>query len=178
MTNADFTLARLRPETTFLFKRLLPIVLMAAVTAGCAASAYKKGYRASENGNWDQAVDEYRQAVQEHPNRPEYKIALERAMLTASQQHVDKARIAEARGLLEEALREYRRASEFDPPNRQLAGKVSETERLIRDSAEAAARGRSTLEQMRATARQTGPPPLFNLNTVLPAIRLSDTSLR
>lgn len=168
MTNADFT--RLT--------RLILIVLIAAVTAGCAASAYKKGYRASENGNWDQAVEEYRQAVQEHPNRPEYKIALERAMLTASQQHLDKARIAEARGLLEEALREYRRASEFDPPNRQLAGKVGDTERLIRDSAEAAARSRSTLEQMRATARQTGPAPLFNLTTVLPAIRLSDTSLR
>ncbi len=178
MTNADFTLARLKPGTTSLLKRLIPIVLLAGVAAGCAANSYKKGYKAAENGNWDQAVEEYRLAVQEHPNRPEFKIALERAMLTASQQHVDKARIAEARGLLEEALREYRRASEFDPPNRQLAAKVLETERLIRDSAEAAARNRSTLEQMRQTARQTGPPPLFNLNTVLPAIRLSDTSLR
>jgi general secretion pathway protein D len=188
MTNADFTLdplflsrrtgERKQPVTPSLLKRLTPIVLIAVLTAGCAASAYKRGYRAAENGNWDEAVDQYRQAVQEHPNRPEYKIALERAMLTASQRHLDAARIAEARGLLEEALREYRRASEYDPPNRQLAAKVGEVERHIRDQAEAAARGRSTLEQMRQTARQTGPPPLFNLNTALPAIRLSDTSLR
>ena len=107
MTNADFALASLSlpvprslgdggtPGTTSLLKRLIPIVLIAAVTAGCAASAYKKGYKASENGNWDLAVDEYREAVQEHPNRPEFKIALERAMLTASQLHVDKARIAD-----------------------------------------------------------------------------------
>ena len=162
MKNADSTL----------FTRLIPVVLIAALTAGCAASAYKQGYRAAENGNWDQAVEDYRQAVQEHPNRPEYKIALERAMLTASQQHVDRARIAEARGQLEEALREYRRASEFDPPNRQLAAKVGEMERLMRDEAEAAARSRSTLEQMRETARRAVPPPLFNLNTILPAIRL------
>jgi general secretion pathway protein D len=178
MTNADHTLARLHPGTTSVLTRLIAVALIAILTAGCAASAYKKGYRASENGNWDEAVDEYRRAVQEHPNRAEYKIALERAMLTASQQHTDAARIAEARGQLEEALREYRRASEFDPPNRQLAAKVTEIERQIRDSAEAAARGRSTVEQMREAARRAGPPPLFNLNTVLPAIRLSDTSLR
>jgi general secretion pathway protein D len=168
MTNADFTVLR----------RLIPVVLVAALLAGCSASAYKRGFKAAENGDWDQAVEDYRQAVQENPSRAEYKIALERAMVTASQQHVDRARIAEARGQLEEALREYRRASEFDPPNRQLAAKVSEIERTIRDQSEAAARSRSTLEQMRATARQTGPPPLFNLNTPLPAIRLSDTSLR
>ena len=161
-----------------LLKRLIAVVLVTAVTAGCATSAYKKGFKAAQNGSWDEAVEEYRAAVQEHPNRPEYKIALERAMLTASQQHVDKARIAEARGVLEEALREYRRASEYDPPNRQLAAKVGEIERSIRDQAEAAARNRSTLEQMRDTARRAGPPPLFNLNTALPAIRLSDTSLR
>jgi general secretion pathway protein D len=187
MTNEDFTMARLTrcttlmqwtPGTTSRLKRLTPVVVIAVLIAGCAGSPYKRGYRAAENGNWDQAVEEYREAVQEHPNRAEYKIALERAMLTASQQHLDAARLAEARGLLEEALREYRRASEYDPPNRQLAGKVNEIERQIRDQAEAAARRGSTLEQMRETARRAGPPPLFNLNTVLPAIRLSDTSLR
>src|SRR5688572_18682178 len=114
MTNADFTLDTLpvsrrigergQPGTTSLLKRLTPIVLLAVLAAGCSASAYKRGYRAAENGNWDEAVDHYRQAVQEHPNRPEYKIALERAMLTASQRHLDAARLAEARGLLEESL--------------------------------------------------------------------------
>src|SRR5688572_25476708 len=99
MTNADFTL----------LKRLIPVVLVAALLAGCSASAYKRGFNAAENGDWDQAVEEYRQAVQENPSRAEYKIALERAMVTASQQHVDRARLAEARGQLEEALREYRR---------------------------------------------------------------------
>ena len=60
-------------------------------------------------------------------------------MIAASQRHLDQARIFEARGQLDEALREYRRASEFDPPNRQVAGKVTEIERRIRDQAEAAA---------------------------------------
>ncbi len=169
MTNAAFISLK-RPAAVF---------VVAILLAGCGGgSAYKKGFAAAQNGDWDGAVEQYRIAVQEHPNNPEYKIALERAMLTASQQHVDAARLAEARMQWEEALREYRRASELDPPNRMLAGKVSDVEHKIRDEVEASARSRSTLEQMRETARRAGPPPLFNLNTVLPAIRLSDTSLR
>jgi type II secretory pathway component GspD/PulD (secretin) len=168
MTNADFISLR----------RFAAVIAATVLMAGCAGSAYKRGYTAGQNGSWDEAVEQYRQAVQEHPNKPEYKIALERAMLTASQQHLDAARIAEARMQFEEALREYRRASELDPPNRMLAGKVGEIERRLRDDAEAAARSRNTLEQMRETARRAAPPPLFNLNTVLPAIRLQDTSLR
>jgi type II secretory pathway component GspD/PulD (secretin) len=169
MTNADFTS----------LKRSTAVFVVAVLLAGCGGgSAYKKGYTAAQNGDWDDAVEQYRIAVQEHPNQPEYKIALERAMITASQQHLDAARLAEARMQWEEALREYRRASELDPPNRMLASKASDIEHKIRDEVEASARSRSTMEQMRETARRAGPPPLFNLNTVLPAIRLSDTSLR
>jgi len=149
MTNLDFTSS----------KRLTTVVVAAVLMAGCGGSSYKKGYGAAQNGNWDEAVELYRVAVQESPNKPEYKIALERAMLTASQQHLDAARLAEARLQLEESLREYRRASELDPPNRMLAGKVSDVEHKIRDEVEASARSRSTLEQMRETARRTGPPP-------------------
>jgi len=168
MTNADFASLR----------RFAAVALVTIVMAGCAGSTYKKGFAAGQNGDWDEAVEQYRLAVQEHPNNPEYKIALERAMLTASQMHLDSARLAEARMQFEEALREYRRASELDPPNRRLASKAAEMERHLRDDAEAAARSRNSLEQMRENARRSGPPPLFNLNTVLPAIRLQDTSLR
>ena len=66
----------------------------------------------------------------------------------------------EARGQLEEALREYRRASEFDPPNRQIAGKVIEMERRIRDMAEAS-RPQPSIQQLREAARQS-PEPLLN----------------
>ena len=84
MTNADFTS----------LKRSTAVFVVAVLLAGCGGgSAYKKGYTAAQNGDWDDAVEQYRIAVQEHPNQPEYKIALERAMITASQQHLDAARI-------------------------------------------------------------------------------------
>src|SRR6185295_16605151 len=101
----------------------------------------------------------------------------ERAMLTASQRHLDQARIFEVRGQLDEALREYRRASEFDPPNRQVAAKVTEIERRIRDQAEASA-PTSNITQLRENARQAVPPALFNLTQVRPGIRFTNAGLR
>jgi type II secretory pathway component GspD/PulD (secretin) len=98
-------------------------------------------------------------------------------MLSASQRHLDQARVFEVRGQFDEALREYRRASEYDPPNRQVAGKVVEIERKIRDQAEAQ-QPRSNINQLRENARQSGPPPLFNLTQVLPSIRFTNASLR
>ncbi|HTM02535.1 MAG TPA: secretin N-terminal domain-containing protein [Vicinamibacterales bacterium] len=159
--------------------QLSAVIAIAVVLAACGASrSYRKAASASRAGDWDTAVEYYRQAVQQEPNRPDYKIALERAMLSASAQHLDNARLAEARLQLDEALREYRRASEFDPPNRQLATKVTELERRIRDQNEAANRANSPGQQLREAARRAGPQPLFNLKTILPAIRLSDTSVK
>ena len=70
-----------------------------------------------------------------------------------------------------------RRASEFDPPNRQLAAKVTELERTLRDQIEAA-RPRNSVQQMREQARQEGAPSLFNLNTVMAPIVFNQASLR
>jgi general secretion pathway protein D len=158
--------------------RLGTLVVLTALLAGCAAGrAFRRGDSAARTGDWDTAVEQYRRAVQQNPNRADYKIALERAMISASQQHLDQARVLEARGQLDDALREYRRASEYDPPNRQVAGKVVDLERRIRDQAEAA-RPRPNIQQLREAARQVGPPPLLNLTTTLPALRFNNASLR
>jgi type II secretory pathway component GspD/PulD (secretin) len=140
--------------------RLVALVVLALVATGCASRAFGRGESAARAGDWDRAVEEYRQAVQEDPERADYQIALERAMLNASIQHLDQARLLEARGQLEDALREFRRASEFDPSNRQVAAKVLEIERRIRDQAEAA-RPTPTITQLQNQARQT-PEPLLN----------------
>jgi type II secretory pathway component GspD/PulD (secretin) len=159
--------------------RTLAILLcVVALAAGCAARrSFGRGENAAKRGDWDVAVEQYRRAVQQAPSNADYKIALERAMLTASQAHLDQARLAEARGQLEDALREYRRASELDPPNRQVAAKALELERRIRDQVEATQP--RTLQQLRAeAARQAAPPPLFSLTQTLPGLRFNNTGLR
>jgi len=156
---------------------LVTLVLPALTAAGCgAARTFGRAESAARAGDWDAAVEYYRRAVQEDPDRSDYKIALERAMINASHQHLNQAQLAEARGELEEALREYRRASDFDPPNRQLAAKVIEMERRIRDQYEA--QPRNNIAQLRQQARQAGPAPLIKLNETLPEIRFNNTSIR
>jgi type II secretory pathway component GspD/PulD (secretin) len=156
---------------------LAALIVLALVAAGCgAARTFGRAENAARAGDWDAAVEYYRRAVQEAPDRSDYKIALERAMINASHLHLNQAQLAEARGELEEALREYRRASDFDPPNRQLASKVIEMERRIRDQYEA--QPRSNIAQLREQARQAGPAPLIKLNEVLPELRFNNTSIR
>ncbi len=153
------------------------VIVLALAAAGCgAARSFGRGENAARAGDWDAAVEYYRKAVQEAPDRNDYKIALERAMINASHEHLNQAQLFEARGELEEALREYRRASDFDPPNRQLAAKVMEMERRIREQYEA--QPRNNIAQLREQARQAGPPPLIKLNEVLPEIRFNNTSIR
>jgi general secretion pathway protein D len=160
-------------------RRIAALIVLVALAAGCTAGrSFRRGETAARVGDWDTAVEHFRSAVQENPNNAAYRIAYERAMLSASVGHLDQARLLEARGQLDEALREYRRASEFDPPNRQIASKVTELERRIRDQMEAA-RPRPTIQQLRQTARQGAtPPPLANLNTVVETIRFNQASLR
>ena len=156
---------------------LILVIALALAASGCGASrSFGRGENASRIGDWDAAVEHYRRAVQESPDRTDYKIALERAMINASHQHLNQAQLFEARGELEAALREYRRASDFDPPNRQLAAKVTEVERRIRDQYEA--QPRNNIAQLREQARQAGPPPLIKLTEVLPGIRFENTSIR
>lgn len=164
---------------THRYAKLVALLVVVALVAGCAAGrAFRRGESAARLGDWDAAVQQYRRAVQEDPDNAVYRIALERAMLTASLAHLDRARVFEARGQLEDALREYRRASEYDPPNRQIASRVLELERRLRDQIEAA-QPRTSIQQMREAARQTAaPPPLFALNEIIPALRYTNASVR
>jgi type II secretory pathway component GspD/PulD (secretin) len=151
---------------------------MAALAGACATgSAFKRGDTAARAGDWDAAVVHYRQAVQADPDNVQYKIALERAMLSASGIHIDAARLAEARGQLDVALREFRMASEYDPPNRAIAAKVLEIERKLRDQLEAS-RPRPSAAQLRQAARAGAAPPLFNFNSIVQPIRFQQASLR
>ncbi|HEX5108013.1 MAG TPA: cohesin domain-containing protein [Vicinamibacterales bacterium] len=145
---------------------------------GCAASkAYDSANEAARANEWDVAVQQYRQALQLEPENVKYKIALTRAMVTASTHFAEQGRVAEARGQIDAALAAYRKANEFDPSNRQLAAKVSSLEKQLRDLSESA-RAKPTIEQLRENARQAGPPTLVGLNEVLPAFQYVNQPVR
>ena len=89
-------------------KRLGALAVVIALAAGCAAGeAFRKGNAASKDGDLDQAVAFYRTAAKADPDNPNYKIALERALMTASRAHFEKAKAFEEQGQLEAARGEY-----------------------------------------------------------------------
>ena len=142
--------------------RLVTLLVAGTLLSGCASSgAFRDGHDAAKLGNWDAAVDFYRQALQEDPGDPEHRIALERAMQSAAAVHVARAREYESQEELPAALAEYRRASELDPTNGQLIAIVASLERKIRTLVEAS-RPPSAIEQLREQARLDSEPPLLD----------------
>jgi general secretion pathway protein D len=138
------------------------VALAAALVAtGCAANrAFRQGELATRSGDLDQAVAYYRTAVQAAPDNPNYKIALQRAMLAASRVHLERAREFEMNDQLEAARSEYRLASEYDPQNGFATAMVAALDQRIRARIEAA-RPRP-LDQLREQARAASPLPLLN----------------
>ena len=147
------------------------------MVTGCAAGrAFRKGQEAARNNDWDGAVKEYTKAVQEAPGRAEYKISLERAMQTAAQNHISRARELEAADSLDAAIAEYKRATELDATNRLAAAKVAELERTIRDRIEAT-RPRPQIDKLRDQARAMN-QPLIRLQERLPKLTFNNSSLK
>jgi tetratricopeptide (TPR) repeat protein len=134
-------------------RRLTTILICAAIVSGCAGGRpYRKGMQAASNGDWDTAVTYFTQAVQDNPNKPDYKIALERAQQSASLEHISRARELEQKDQLDMALLEYRKALENDASNRLAAAKAVELEKMIRDRIEAG-RPKPRIDTLREQAR-------------------------
>ena len=157
------------------------IILLACalLLAGCAAGrAFRSGEEAGRGGNWDAAVEYYRRAVQEAPDRPEYRIALERAMLNAARAHFAAARELEAAGDLPGALIEYRQAYAMDPSNGEAGVRIANLQQTLRERIEAA-RAPAAIEAMRARARQETQPPLLDpASDELLVLEFADAGLR
>ena len=99
-------------------------------------------------------------------------------MQSAAMDHAQRARIFEEQGRLDEALREYRLASEFDPSNRSIAARAGELDRELRERLEAT-RPRPAIEQMREQVRRSTQEPTLNPSSRDPLnLRFANTSLR
>jgi type II secretory pathway component GspD/PulD (secretin) len=158
-------------------QKLVILIVLTALTTGCAAGrAFRRGQEAARAGDWDAAVTHFTRAVQENPDSPEYKIALERAQQSAAQDHIGRARQLELKDQLDAALIEYQKAIALDATNRLAAARASELERTIRDRIEAS-RPKPRIETLREQARQ-GPPPLLNLRTRLKGLNFNQASIR
>ena len=155
------------------------LMVIIAVAAGCGTGrAFSRGQQAGAAGDWEAAVGFYRQALQDNPSRPDYKISLERAMLAAAQMYTERARQFEATDALEDAIRAYRKALEFEPGSRSIAQRAAELERTVRSRMEAAA-PRPEIDKLRAEAARRSAEPVLNPSSRDPlSIHFSNAGLR
>ena len=155
------------------------VVSAALLASGCAAGrAFRQGAEAARDGQWDAAVEYYRRAVADDPDRPEYRIALERAMLEASRAHAAAAAAWEETGDLNTALHAYRQAYALDPSNGQAAVKIANLQQTLRERAEAS-RAPPPIAAMREQARQQMQPPLLDPASDEPlTVSFAEASLR
>lgn len=155
------------------------VVVATALLVGCATGrAFSRGEAAGRAGDWEAAVGYYRQALQENPDRPEYKIALERAQLAAANMFAERGKQLEEAGQLDEALRAFRKAEEYEPSNRQLSAHAAQLERTLRDRMEAAA-PKPDIDRLRQQARRASTEPILNPSNPEPlVVNFVNTSIR
>jgi general secretion pathway protein D len=135
-------------------KRTL-VVLALALGACATSSAFRNGERAERRQDYDRAVLEYSKALQEHPDKLEYRKSLERARLRASQEHTVAGRRLLGRGLFKEALDEFKLAYDLNPTSSTLPREIEAAEAQRRANAPA-----PTVDQMKDRVRERGLPGL------------------
>ncbi|NIM59768.1 MAG: hypothetical protein GTO16_12640 [Candidatus Aminicenantes bacterium] len=104
-------------------RKAVLLIIIALTFWSCAtlSRSYRLGNEAALSKNWDEAVKYYERATLENPKNSVYRLALFRAKLAASSDHLIKARELAFQGKKKEALVEYEKALYYDPSNRMIA---------------------------------------------------------
>jgi general secretion pathway protein D len=123
--------------------------------AGCSASksAFKSGNQEAKQGNWDAAVVHYTRAAREDPDKIDYRMALERALIEAANFHVKEAGKHLASQDLEKAIEEFVLATQLDPSNKYAQDQLADARAALTER-EARKQEASEFEQRREQARQ------------------------
>ena len=105
------------------------LIIVALAFWGCSSfsHSYKLGTEAAINKNWDEAIQHFEKARLEDPKNSVYRMALLRAKLAASYDHLNKAREHASHERKEEALAEYKKALSYGQLGQDI---VEEAQRL------------------------------------------------
>lgn len=117
---------------------------------GCSGhGVYRQAQEAEQQGEWDEAVLNYLEAVRQHPENITYRAALMRAKVQASQEHVRQAKRYHEAGVLERAMVEYRQAIELDPTNQYAQAELAKLVDELR-ALNGSGQTRSSIAEMKA----------------------------
>lgn len=110
-------------------RKVASLIIVALAFWGCASfsTSYKLGTEAAINKNWDEAIQYFEKASLDDPKNSVYRLALIRAKLAASYDHLNKAREHASHERKEEALAEYKKALSYGQLGQDI---VDEARRL------------------------------------------------
>ena len=98
-------------------KKIALVIVLALGAWACAglSSQYRLGTQAEMNKKWDEAIQYYEKSSLENPQEFVYRLALDRAKISASLYHLQEARRHAALGKKEEAKAAYAKAVFYNP---------------------------------------------------------------
>jgi len=103
-----------------------------------ASSAFRRGTRAEAEKQYDAAYEAFRQAYTLKPKEPKYITSYLRVRAAAASEHVNNGIKLRDKQKMQEAILEFRRASEIDATSFVALQEIQRTELMIRKAAEAA----------------------------------------
>jgi len=136
--------------------KIFSSLLIVAALAGCAGgkTAFKDGGKAEVTRDYETAMVQYKKALDEDPENPEYRLKYERTRFAAAYSHFQKGRLAAEAGNLEAAQTEFARAKEIDPSHDFAAQELARVTDLIAGrKAGAPATPAPTFESIRSATR-------------------------
>jgi len=102
-----------------------------------ASSAYRRGVRAEAEKRYDAAFEAFREAYTLKPNEPKYITSYMRARAAAANEHVSNGIVLRDKQKMQDAILEFRHASEIDATSFVALQEIQRTELMIRKAAEA-----------------------------------------
>ncbi len=153
------------------------LVLSPVSYADQASNAYKRGVRAENKNQYDEAFQAYSEAHSLKPKDPKYVVAYTRIRFYAAIEHLRTGQQLRASGQLQKALVEFQRAAEIDRSNFVAQEEARQTADMIRKEAakqEVKPKAQSPLAKKAAEAG--GPPELEPTSNALINLRLSESA--
>jgi len=105
--------------------RAVAVAALLVMTLGCSLHRARKAF---DEGRYDEAVQSYREIIQNSPNNVSAKMGYHRAAARAAEAHLVKAREAEKRGQDDQVYLEVRKAAVLDPSNAVAADWIANLE--------------------------------------------------
>jgi general secretion pathway protein D len=139
---------------------IIGIVLL--LTACAVRKDFKQCEEAFRNKDWDLAAAHFLKAVGKDPDNVEYRLSLAKALISASNSHLQKGKQFLEEGRLKSALLEFEKAMEYNPENNEARRQKHFLLKRLR-KLEKTQREKTDIEKIKdKTAGETPPEPRIN----------------